>query len=143
MNKIEIKQFDISEINEITLLSIEEAGKVPVSILACGEWWWLRSPGYYQYDATYVYIGGGVYELGDYVYSDNIAVRPAFRINNLESEIGGKIMVGKTWCTVVDEGLALADCIIGGSHRFDKESNNWETSELKAFIESDEFKAMI
>lgn len=52
-------------------------------------------------------------------------------------------MVGKIWCTVVDEGLALADCTIGDYHRFDKESNEWEISEIKAFINSKEFKAMI
>lgn len=143
MKKLEVKQFDISEVDEITLLSVEEAKKIPQSIRARGEWCWLRSPGFKQGYAAYIMYGGGVIDVGHNVNYDNYAVRPAFRINNLECEIGDKIMVGKTWCTVVDEGLALADCTIGDDHRFDKESNDWETSELKAFIESDEFKAMI
>lgn len=142
MNRIEIKQFDISEINEITLLSIQEAGKVPISILACGKWWWLRSPGYYEYTAISVLNSGLIDENGRIVGAVSTPVRPAFRINNLESEIGSKIIVGKTWCTVVDEGLVLADNPIC-NHRFDKNSNIWESSELKEFINSDEFKAMI
>lgn len=142
MKKIEVKQFDISEVNEITLLSIEEAQKAPKAFRACGEWWWLRSPGYYQFSVANVNRDGDVYEHGLNVRNDIYAVRPAFRINNLKSKIGDKIMVGKTWCTVIDGGLVLADYPIC-EHRFDGKSINWETSELKAFIESNEFKAMI
>ena len=47
-------------------------------------WWWLRSPGNYQYSATRVYSGGspGI----DYVRRDDECVRPALWIN-LESGI--------------------------------------------------------
>lgn len=142
MKELKFKQFDISEINEITLLSVEEARKVPVSILACGKWWWLRSPGYIQERAAKVGLDGNVLEHGYFVNYEHTAVRPAFRINNLESKIGEPVRIGKTWCTVIDKGLVLADKLIC-NHRFDKKSNNWETSELKAFVNSDKFKAMI
>lgn len=142
MKKNEIKQFDISEVDEITLLSAEEARKVPKSILACGEWWWLRSPGNYQLSSALVSFDGVVYEYGLLVYFALYTVRPAFRISNLESKIGDKIMISKTWCTIIDEGLALADSPVC-EHRFDSKSNNWESSELKEFINSEEFKKMI
>lgn len=142
MKEMKIKQFEVNEVNEITLLSIEEADKIPKSFRACGDWWWVRSPGFYQNLAISVRVDGDVYEIDHDVIVVSLAVRPAFRISNLESEIGDPVRIGKTWCTVVDKDLVLANHPIC-SHRFDKKSNNWETSELKAFIESDEFKAMI
>lgn len=142
MEEIKIKKFNISEIDKITLLSTEEAEKVPVSIRACGDWWWLRSPGGYQFSAASVNYVGGIFERGSYVNYDYIAIRPAFRLNNLNSKIGDKILINKTWCTVIDKGLVLTDYLIC-KHKFDSESNDWETSEIKRFINSDEFKAMI
>lgn len=44
-------------------------------------WWWLRSPGYRQDYAASVFIDGGVYESGSYVFDDDNAVRPALWIN--------------------------------------------------------------
>lgn len=43
--------------------------------------WWLRSPGAYQNNAAYVYFYGDVYEYGDGVNGDHIAVRPALWID--------------------------------------------------------------
>ena len=44
-------------------------------------WWWLRSPGAYQYRAAYVDIGGAVDCYGDNVDYAYAAVRPALWIN--------------------------------------------------------------
>jgi len=44
-------------------------------------WWWLRSPGYHQGRAAYVYYYGGVNEIGDTVDYDDYAVRPALWID--------------------------------------------------------------
>ena len=44
-------------------------------------WWWLRSPGYYQYDAAFACIDGDINEHGNYVYGGNRAVRPAMWIS--------------------------------------------------------------
>ena len=44
-------------------------------------YWWLRSPGYHQHDATYVNPNGALYLYGSNVYSDGLAIRPALRIN--------------------------------------------------------------
>lgn len=44
-------------------------------------WWWLRTPGYDQLSAAFVYYDGGVGELGNSVYSGGPAVRPALWID--------------------------------------------------------------
>lgn len=44
-------------------------------------WWWLRSPGSNSGLAADVYIDGSVYNFGDYVNYDYVAVRPALWIN--------------------------------------------------------------
>lgn len=132
-----MKCFSLKE-TKITLLTTEQAKKLPENILACGKWWWLRSPGCTQDIAAVVYYFGGIYEFGYYVSIDDIAVRPAFKIANLSSEFGEKVYVGKLLCTVIDKDLVLADEYVC-EHRFDPELNDWETSELKAFIESEAF----
>lgn len=142
MKEIKIKQFDINEVDEITLLSIEETNSIDKKILDCGEWWWLRSPGYYPLNAAIVYQDGSIYEFGYYACIDFINVRPAFKINTLESKIGESVRIGKTWCTVVNTDLVLADCPIC-KHEFDSKSNEWETSELKKFINSEEFISLL
>ena len=43
-------------------------------------WWWLRSPGLYQYGAALVYRDGGVDSIGHYVFIDSDGVRPAMWI---------------------------------------------------------------
>ena len=43
-------------------------------------WWWLRSPGYDQYDAAGVHVDGDVHELGLCVSGGGDAVRPAMWI---------------------------------------------------------------
>lgn len=50
------------------------------------DWWWLRSPGNYSYDASFVTRYGWGYDYGDIVYYDNIAVRPALHLN-LSSDV--------------------------------------------------------
>lgn len=44
-------------------------------------WWWLRSPGYYQNYAAFVYDVGDVNEYGSFVNIDDDAVRPALWID--------------------------------------------------------------
>ena len=44
-------------------------------------WWWLRSPGYYQYTAAGVDSDGSVYSIGIDVDHDTGAFRVAFKIN--------------------------------------------------------------
>lgn len=43
--------------------------------------WWLRSPGFFDDYAAYVYGDGVVYYFGDFVHYDAYGVRPAFNLN--------------------------------------------------------------
>ena len=58
--------------------STSDTFKTPSGAATC--WWWLRSPGDDQSSAAYVYFGGDVFELGNYVFSGLNAVRPAMWI---------------------------------------------------------------
>lgn len=141
VRELQQEYIDVNEV-EITLLTVEEARSLPKEVTNRGCQWWLRSPCSDRPDAAYIYNVGDASVYGYFVQAHYVGVRPAFKIANLKSSRLNKILVGKTWCTVIAPGLALADrtvCI----HRYDAESNNWETSELKAFIESDKFKAML
>jgi len=91
--------------DQVFLLSITEANKYFSSdsarqceptdfAVANGAWendsgncfWWLRSPGYTQDNAAYVFPDADVYEVGLYVYHAHNAVRPALWID-LNSEL--------------------------------------------------------
>lgn len=133
-----IKSIPFEYVKEITLLTIERAERLPRELLACGEWWWLRSPGRNQLDAATVSSGGSVCYNGHIVTYGSDCVRPAFVIPGLDSKIYDQVHVGGCVCTVVDKDLVLADDVVC-YHRFDAKSNDWNKSELKAFIESDEF----
>ena len=55
-----------------------------VDLLPNGEktgWWWLRSPGNYGNVAVLVFSDGHIYHHGSLVYSNYVAVRPAFWLN--------------------------------------------------------------
>lgn len=82
--KIELNKNDL-DIEEITLLSVEEAEKLPNYILAIDRWWWLRSPSYNQNRAVYVVNDGDIFVSGWPVNSGSRSVRPALRISNLKS----------------------------------------------------------
>lgn len=51
------------------------------------DWWWLRSPGNYSYDATFVDSDGAVNQYGSNVYYDNSAVCPALHLNLSSSNL--------------------------------------------------------
>ena len=149
-----IVHVSFDKVKETTLLTKEQVERLPLELLACGRWWWLRSPGSYQYDAAIVRSDGSVNHYGNYVNYDDVCVRPAFVIPGLDSKIYDKVQlggyrytlngdyIGGCVCTVVDKDLLLADDVVC-RHHFDAESNNWDKSELKAFIEGDGFKSLI
>lgn len=141
-NKVEkiIKKTELEcRVDEITLLSIEEYEQHKPVIPCIDDFWWLRSPGYFSYNAAGVFDYGTVYDFG--VYDTTIGVRPALHISVLDSSEfskGGSIEIfDKTWTVLdvkEDQIYVLADEIIA-QRGFDKESNNWETSELKVWLQ--------
>lgn len=71
--------------DKVWLLSEDETEKLPQEIRKFSNWWWLRSPGRYNYNAASVGGAGGVTTNGYYVYSDSVSVRPAItvKVNDL------------------------------------------------------------
>ena len=130
------------DIEEITLLTTEEARLVPRRILAAGDNWWLRSPGYDVRLAAYVYLDGFVL-IDGYIVDNAFGVRPALRICNFSSanlNLGDKLkLAGETW-TVISEDFVLCDDIIGEcAFRHDyktPDANDYEKSDVKKYLET-------
>ncbi len=124
------------DVVNIDLLSQEEAEAIPQWILACGRWWWLRSPGLKSPGlnsdrAAFVINDGSVYGSGSDVNYDDTGVRPALQISNLPPlEVGETVKVfGKMAQYVGNDKVLLCEPIF--ESRFDAESNNYEQSEVK------------
>lgn len=142
-NKIS-NAFNINEVSEVLLLSEKEwnqARKIPGVPAVQPRWWWLRSPGYF--DKVVTYVGGdGYVRIFGLNVTREFGVRPAFHIPLLPQTAykpGDKVTVGaKTRCTVIEKDVVLADSIIC-NHRFDDDSNVWIISELRKYINSEDF----
>jgi len=119
---------------EITLLTAKEYRKYKSAIPYINDWWWLRSPGSTDGRAAYVCPKGAVLTRGDGVRSDDDAVRPVLKSDEITQSIGEQfVFIGNRW-TVIGPHVAISNGIIA-TRRYDSVSNIWETSELKAWLE--------
>lgn len=132
----------VLEIKEVTLLSIEEAKlaeeNIPGILASTGETWWLRPSSDYDYNAAHVDVDDTIYLDGDLV-SYNFGVRPALRIDNLESnhlQIGDKIQIAHHSWTVISDDLVLCDEIITREpfNPAKTRGNDYESSHIKEFV---------
>jgi len=125
-------------IDDIFLLSKEEYRKYKSLIPILDDWWWLRSPGYISYSAAVVNGVGSVRSNGYYVALCSGVARPVLRIPNLKflDIKPGDILIifGREW-VLLDKDLVIAKKEIR-KHRFDKELNNYETSEIKQYLQN-------
>ena len=130
------KTGDSKTMDKIFLLSAEEYKKYEDKIPLIRDSWWLRSPGYDQFFAAFVYGNGPLNYGGDDVNNDAVAVRPALRIDNPQSgnlKIGDRFVEADFPWIVIGDGLAIAEVPIAW-RRFDAESNDYETSEIRQFL---------
>lgn len=143
LNKLPKIIIDYDKIEKISgtpialdLLSIEEVKKLPIKIRQYDCWWWLRSPGYYSDSIANVNTNGFVFEDGDYVYVGSYAVCPALTISNLKSFnlklYSAYNLFGYNWIYIGNNKFLYKDKII--RHWFDEESNDYETSDIKQFL---------
>ena len=72
------------EITGATLLTVEEAKKLPRRLRMYSRWWWLKTRGYLSCNATLVSQVGYINECGSDISFDG-AIRPALKISYLES----------------------------------------------------------
>lgn len=120
---------------EITLLTAEEYKRYKPQIPPIKDWWWLRFNGYVQDYAAFVDCGGYVHDYyGRNVDDSLIAVRPVLKSEAINLPVGEKfIALGNRWVVIGDHFAVSEDVIT--HRRYDKKSNDWETSELKAWLE--------
>ena len=144
MKEISIKRFDSEDIEEVTLLSKEEWELCRDICPNCIGCWWLQSPGLARGFAAIVYAGGSVDKIGYIVDYDPLFVRPAFILRDSLPLLkrGDHVFVGNIPCTVVSSVVVFADYPVC-MHGFDEDSNDYETSEIKKYINSDEFAALV
>lgn len=133
----------LPKIEGATLLSVEEAtALLTEEERAYDEWWWLRSPGIYRYDATYVHNNGSVDYDGDSVCDADGYVRPALKINLISSnfKIGDTFSFGEKKFKIISDSLAF--CLEDiGTHCFRKyweadDANDYEASDVKEFVDA-------
>ena len=120
----------------IFLLSTEEYERYKDKIPYIKCLWWLRSPGDNAYRAAYVGNDGVARSSGISITDILDAVRPALRIipgqwrpTDRDDRI---FRCGMTWIKI-DENLYIAEVPIAFI-RFDKKSNNYNTSEIRQFL---------
>lgn len=141
-NKIEkvIKKTEMEcKVLGATILTEDEYKQYRHLIPLTKDWWWLRSPRGGS-NGLAIATSYGTVSYATYSYTLGY-VRPALRlkISNYKSFVqGDKIELKNISYTVLDiiDGvvLVLSDEIIA-RRQFDGTSNQWETSELKAYLE--------
>lgn len=120
--------------DEIFLLSIEEYEKYKNVIPKINCWWWLRSPGYSSTNAAYVYRDGSVNDVGGNIRYDGVAVCPAIKFNPLLSLKPGDRFIKHDFPWIyLGDCLAISEVPIA-FRRFDKEGNDYDTSEVRKFL---------
>ena len=125
-------------INGATLLSVEEAEKLPDRLLKCRNFWWLRSSGKYLNFSACVTPLGMINYRGEEI-NINFCVRPALILDNLESsnfDIGDIFIFGNKEFEIITKELAFCREDIE-FHCFNEEKNNdYESSEIKEYIDN-------
>lgn len=137
-----IKEAPASLITGATLLSVEEAEKLPRRMRQDIGRWWLRSPGTNQFRVAGVIIdqAGAVKDVG--VTDDRIKVRPALQLANLESSglmVGDRFRFGDEKFEVISDDIAFCVGYIGRhAFRDDWEADNacfYEASDVRRYVE--------
>ncbi len=125
-------------IEKISLLTIEEAKGLPEKIRWYDDWWWLQSEGGECNHAAIVLDNGSINSYGIYV-DNEFAVRPVLTISNLDCwnlDVGNWVYIqGKVYVYIGDNRVLYDDDEEIVRHRFDKESNNYEQSEIKQIVD--------
>ena len=139
-----MRELTRGDLTEIGLLNAEEYEKNKKLIPLLKSWWWLCSPGAYNNNAAYVFADGDIYPDGYFVYKE-AWVRPALTLNPaLAAELkpGDQLSLGSHTATYIGADKCLLDQCIA-KHIYDTTSNSWHNSELKTYMASEEFIALL
>lgn len=143
--------FNVDEISDITLLSADEweeilstVPNVPIET-SCA--WWTRDAGKERYDVGVILQNGEILHCGGYSPGTG-GIRPVFMVVPKRSCIlnpGTKVTVG-AFDGVIINGFkslgvyaVLCDMVVRKYH-FDNDTNEFEISDIRAYINSPNFK---
>ncbi len=134
----EIRTYGLDEVSEITSLTAEEwvEARDVRGVQKDTSSWSLDSSYNYFYE-YFVYSEGTV----GHVFrggNRNFGLRPAFRFSDLKAEVGEKIFVGNTICTVIGRNVALSDIVF---HRRKYDTEECEYHMIT--IDDEELKEML
>lgn len=142
MEKITLNRCTKNDVLETRLLSLKEFVQYRDIIPPCLKWWWLSSPAILEKSAPHVafvsyrnYVNS---DAGSDVNCGDGGIRPAFVIKNLDCDVGQKVLVGRLICTVLNDNTVLSDWCCDESI-FDADSNDYEKSVIKEYINTGEF----
>lgn len=132
------------EIEEVTLLSVDEATRIPKRLLKNRDYWWLCSPGRLCDFSVVACVDGD----DGYIYDDGLFVkyahdvRPALRVRNLGSlnlKVGTVVRINDCSYYVIPGDMLLSKKYIGEcSFRKDwkaPDANAYEKSDIKKFVD--------
>lgn len=139
---IEQKITENLEIDNATLLTIEEATQLSEELKNYIDLWWLRSPGYFSDCGAYVGICGFIDRYGCNVSYDCVLTRPALKISNLQSsnfQVGDRFEFGGKPFQIISNSLAFCLTDIG-NHCFRedlraKDVTDYEKSDIKKYVD--------
>ena len=137
---VSTKDIDI-QICDITLLSAEEYMVAKENIPPVNEWWWLRSPGFFQCNAAIINSSGAL--VGRNVNGDYACIRPALKIsNNLKildkiefaKHVGTVVFIKDNYCYVLCDDVVKRTFF--RSDWVAKDANVYEASDIKTSLEA-------
>jgi len=136
---IEETKMPIQYVKNVTLLSIKGVILFPRQVRTYGGWWWLRSPGVSQTQASGVNAFGTIDPFGDDVDDDSVCVRPALIIDPIPSYLkSGDIIkiFGKEWVFYNGGALLMDGTLIKMSfNKTPQKGNDYETSDIKKYLD--------
>lgn len=127
-------------IERVSLPSKEEIEVVPMRLRRYRRWYWLASPGKYDYYASCINTDGSVYETGSSVMYTCGALRPALFADFASAGLreGDIIVVNEKEFEIVSEKMAFITTDIGaGDFRYDGDfKNDYEISGAKRQVDA-------
>lgn len=140
----DIVDFDTTDVQGITLLSVDEARELPKAILRCGDSWWLRTPATdnYRSAASAVMYDGFVTTYGYSVDEGYHKVRPALVVSAQSLNPGARSIIevfDHQWYYQNGLALLMGEPLTNMAFRKDwtaADATDYEKSDVKKWLDN-------
>lgn len=136
------------DVKEIALLTKKEYVAKKRFILPIRSDWWLCTPGGWDNCVCYVWGGNGNVSKNGFPIESVFGVRPVLRFNVVNPEsfyAGQSCPIGKFMWTVLSVKGAAITALCNEAimfRKYDETSNDWETSDLKYWLDTEGLKTI-